>query len=142
MADITVTAASVIPGSGARRIEKVIDTAVTVTAGQSVYIDATSGKLKLADADAAASAAAVGIAELGGGAGQQIPVVYEDDAFTAGATLVVGETYVVSTTAGGIAPIGDLATGDYTTILGIATTAALLKLRIMVGGTARATDVV
>lgn len=138
MTDITVTAASVIPSSGARRQLKVIDTGVTVTAGQSVYVDATSGKLKLADADVLASANALGIAENGGGAGQQISVVYEDDAFTAGATLVVGETYVVSTTAGGIAPLSDLAAGDFTTILGIATTAALLKLRVFAGGTARA----
>lgn len=138
MADLTITAANVIPSSGARRSEYFIDTGVTVTAGQAVYVDTTSGKLKLADADAAASALALGIAELGGSPGQKIPVVYEDDAFTAGATLVVGETYVVSTTAGGIAPLSDLAAGDFTTILGIATTAALLKLRPFVGGTARA----
>ena len=139
MVDITVTPAEVLPSSGARRELKVIDTGVTVTAGQSVYVDATSSKLKLADTDAAASAAASGIAELGGGPGQQIPVIYEDDALDPGATLVVGETYVVSTTAGGIAPLSDLVAGDFTTILGIATTAASLKLHILVGGTARAT---
>lgn len=138
MTDVTVTAASVIAGSGARRIRKAIDTGVTVTAGQAVYVDATSGKLKLADADVLASAAAAGIAENGGGAGQWISVIYEDDDFTAGGTLVVGETYVVSTTAGGIAPIGDLASGDFTTILGIAKTAAKLNLRLFAGGTAKA----
>lgn len=138
MADITITAANVIPSSGARRVLKAIDTAVTVTAGQAVYADATSGKLKLADADALASADALGIAETGGGAGQQINVIYEDEAINLGATLVVGETYVVSTTAGGIAPLSDLAAGDFTTVLGIATTAALLKLRVFAGGTARA----
>lgn len=140
MSDISITAANVIPSSGARRILKVIDTGVTVTAGQAVYLDATSKKLKLADADALASANAAGIAELGGGAGQQIPVIYEDDALDLGATLVVGETYVVSTTAGGIAPLSDLLTGDFTTILGVATAADALKLRILVSGTARATD--
>lgn len=138
MADVTITAASVIPSSGARRILKVIDTGVTVTAGQTVYVDATSGKLKLADADALATADALGIAENGGGAGQSINVVYEDNDFTAGGTLVVGETYVVSTTAGGIAPIGDLASGDFTTILGIAKSASKLNLRLFVGGTAKA----
>lgn len=44
-----------------------------------------------------------------------------------GATLESGETYVVSATAGAIAPIGDLVTNNYTVILGVATNAARLR---------------
>lgn len=47
---------------------------------------------------------------------------------TIGGTVVVGTVYVVSATAGGIAPSADLATGWYTTILGVATTAAKLSM--------------
>lgn len=37
-----------------------------------------------------------------------------------GATLEVGETYVVSNTAGAIKPIGDLTTNEFTSIIGFA----------------------
>ena len=51
-----------------------------------------------------------------------------------GATLTVGEAYVVSTNKGAIAPIGDLTTGDYVTVLGIASAADNLLLNINVSG--------
>ena len=54
-----------------------------------------------------------------------------------GATLTVGETYVVSTNVGAIAPIGDLTTGDYTKILGVATATDALKLGIYNSGVAK-----
>jgi hypothetical protein len=43
-----------------------------------------------------------------------------------GATLVVGETYVVSRTKGAICPIGDLVAGDYPCILGVAVTTSFI----------------
>lgn len=138
MVDLTVTAASVIPGANAKRTSGIIGTGVTVTAGQSVYIDPADNRVKLADADAVTSAAAAGIAELGGGPGQEIPILYEDDDLTPGATLAVGGTYVVSTTAGGIAPIADLASGDFPTHLFIATSTTKAKLKVVIGGVAKA----
>jgi 5'-nucleotidase len=54
-----------------------------------------------------------------------------------GATLIEGQTYVVSATAGSIAPISDLTTGDFPIILGVASTAALLILRPVAGGAAK-----
>lgn len=44
-----------------------------------------------------------------------------------GGTLTVGETYCVSNTAGKIAPIGDIGTGEYLRILGKATAADELE---------------
>ncbi len=49
-----------------------------------------------------------------------------DSKVNLGATLTVGTTYVVSATKGAIAPIADLTTLDYVTILGTASTTALL----------------
>lgn len=129
MSDLTITAANVKPGPNAKRGYAVIDTGVTITPGQSVYIDPSTGKLKLADADVQASAAATGTAELGGGAGQRIPIILEDDDYTPGATLTVGTTYVVSTTAGGIAPLADITSGDYVTHLMVAKSATKAILR-------------
>jgi hypothetical protein len=45
-----------------------------------------------------------------------------------GATLVVGQVYVLSANAGNIAPVSDLATGWYTTILGIAISTTQLQM--------------
>ena len=55
-----------------------------------------------------------------------------------GATLTVGETYVLGDTAGAIYPIGDLGSGDYVTYLGYATTTSLLQLMITATGVAKA----
>lgn len=133
MADITVTAANVnrITGNLKRGVA-----AEAITAGQSVYINA-SGLVALADADAVLTAAAVGIAECNAAAGQNVNYL-TGGTMDVGATLTVGTTYVVSTTAGGIAPIADLASGDFTTILGIASAAGVLNLNIWASGIAKA----
>jgi len=52
--------------------------------------------------------------------------------------LTVGETYVVSSTSGGIAPIGDLVATNYVSILGIATASDNLNLSINVSAIQRA----
>jgi hypothetical protein len=54
-----------------------------------------------------------------------------------GATLTVGQIYVLSATAGGIAPVADLATGHYPSILGVATTASNLLMGILVSNVAK-----
>ena len=126
MADITVTAANVAPSSSTTEEGTA---GGTVTAGQPVYKDSSdSYKLKAADANAsAAAAAAVGIALHASLAGQ--PLRYaKAGPVTIGATVAVGTIYVVSATAGGIAPHGDLATGMYTTILGVATTTGIITM--------------
>lgn len=51
-----------------------------------------------------------------------------------GATLTVGETYAVSTNVGAIAPVSDLASTNYVTTLGIATTTSTLRFTPQVSG--------
>ena len=132
MADVSITATEVQPGTGA--ILKHGIAGAAITPGQPLY--RSGGKLLPADADVELSAAVVGISVNGASADGQ-PITYQDDGvITLGATaaMVVGTTYVVSTTAGGIAPQADLAAGDYVTVLGAARTAGTLKLAISVTG--------
>ena len=136
MADLTITAANVKKTDSTLITEGIAG--ATITAGQPVYKDSTaSNKLKPADADVLASAAAVGIALHGASADQ--PLKYATGGnLTLGAVMTAGAVYVVSTTAGGIAPVADLGSGDYVTLLGIATSTSNLKLSISVSATAKA----
>lgn len=136
MADISVTAASVDPGAGATVTR--YTAGATITAGQTVYSDSTdSNKVKAADADGSATAECVGIAVNGGANNQPIHVLSAGN-LNPGGTVVVGEIYAVSTTAGGIAPEADLGTGDFPTLLGIGTTTSNINVQLHVGGIAKA----
>lgn len=131
-ADVTITAANVIPGPNADTTVGVAG--ATITAGQIVYLESSSNTWKLADADASAatsgSGGALGLAAGGASAGQSFVVVLSDDNLTVGGTLsMAAPIYVLSGTAGGIAPIADLAAADYPVVLLIArsTTKAVFK---------------
>lgn len=135
MSALSITAANVLAGANAIKRKGIAG--ATITAGQVVYEDTSdSNKFKLADCDASATTAkAVGIALHGASAGQPLEIVVEDDDFTPGATLSLsagGDTgiYVLDGTAGSIAPMDDLASGDYPVILMVAksTTKAILKI--------------
>ena len=137
MADVTITAAEVLPTS-TTGVESGIAGA-TLTAGMPVYKDSTDGNsLKPCDADASASAQCVGIMLCGAADGQRCIYAKTGD-IDPGFTAVAGEAYAVSTTAGGIAPVSDITTaGDFICILGIATSASNLRLNIFSTTVARA----
>lgn len=137
MANLSVTAGSVLASATALLGAGVAGAAIT--AGQPVYKDtADSNKLKLADANASAATAVVeGIALNGASAGQPVQFVYQDDSFTPGGTLVVGETYALSATAGSLCPLADLTTGDRPVVCFVAITAATAVLRIVKGTAAK-----
>ncbi len=137
MADITITAANVVAGNGARITHGTAGAAVT--AGQVVYKDAADGKFKLADCDSATAAvrSPVGIALHAAAANQPLAIV-NSGPVTIGATLTAGVTYYLSPNAGGIAPVADLASGDYPVIMGIATSATVLNVDIQEAGVALA----
>jgi len=134
MVDVTVTATEVLDASDTTVIAGHFGEAVT--AGQTVYLKASDGLYWLADADASAdTAAAKGIAMNGGAAGQPCEVGI-GGTVDPGFTVTVGTIYVLSGTAGGIAPVADLASGDYVTIVGVGITASSLKLLMIVSGVA------
>lgn len=119
-ADLSITTTSFVHGSKA---EKILGTAgATITIGQLVYLDSTTDTWKLADADASVTTAAVGgIAASGAVSGQSLIVVTRDDDMTLGATLSMSApVYVLSSTAGGIAPVADLSTGEYPRVVLVA----------------------
>jgi hypothetical protein len=136
MADLSVTAANVVKGSTAEVKDGIA--AVTITAGQVLYADASDGfKLKLAQCDTtAAEAAVVGIALNGGSANQPIRYITRGK-YNPGGTVTIGIIYALSAAAGAIAPNADLTTGNRVTVLGIGTTASEIDVQIHVSGVAK-----
>lgn len=134
MTDLAVTAASVVAGGD----DVTHGTAgTTITAGQTVYKDPTTGKWLLADSNSGTAAARVpgGIALHGASLDQPL-AVQKSGPITAGATLTPGVAYYQSGTAGGICPVSDLTTGMYPCIVGIATSASVLDIDIQPSGVA------
>ena len=144
MADLTVTAANVLAGPNAKFFQNQV-LGETVTIGQVVYRSSADRRWYRAQATNQAHILQIlagwgGIAYSGGGAGQLLDVIYEDDDFTPGATLSLtlgaGETagmYVLSATLGGIAPVVDLAANMYPVHLFSAHSTLKANLKIAVG---------
>lgn len=128
MSDLSITATSVAKGAGAKVKHGNTGTAA-LTAGQPIYIDATTGLAEKSRANAAGTYLADGVALHASSPGQPIAYAAKAPAFIPGATLVKGVTYVVSAAAaGGIAPQADLTTGNFVCVLGVATSASVLNL--------------
>jgi hypothetical protein len=126
MANLTITASSVIAGSDAQIGEGTAGG--TITQGQPIYEDANdSNKLKAAVCTALASAVVKGIALTSASSGQPVKYIRSGN-LTAGATLALGTIYVLSATSGAIAPSTDLASTNYVTTLGIATSTTILAV--------------
>jgi hypothetical protein len=135
MADLAINLLLVVPASNAQYLRG--DAGELALAGAPVYRKASDGKYYNADADEASKADAVGIAVNTAHPGQPISVQVGGD-IDLGATLTVGETYVVSDTIAKIAPIADLGAGDIVTILGVATAAANMRMGVLASSTAKA----
>lgn len=126
MADLSVTAASVLKYSDAKVTYGICGAAIAQ--GQSVYLD-SAGLWQLADANASAILAATGgIALNTTTAINQDITVLVGGSWNPGATVVVGKVYVQSATPGGIAPVTDLTTGWFTTVLGIGITTSKITM--------------
>lgn len=145
MADLTITAASVIKGTGAQTATGTAG--ATITAGQPLYADSADldfqgiAKLKLADANVSlALATCVGVSLHAALAGQ--PLTYQFAGILAiGATVALDMPYAVSTTAGLICPVGDLTTGNWLSVIGRATSTTALTLSIQNATAALGADI-
>ena len=139
MADLVITAANVVSGSGAAVVHGTAG--ATITAGQVVYLDSTTspGTYKLADCDSATAAvrSPAGIALNAAASGQPVSV-HQSGPITIGATVTGGVAYYLSGNAGGICPVTDVASGDYVTIVGLATSASVLSVKFHESGFALA----
>lgn len=133
MADLTITAASVVPDSSARITHGIAG--ATIAAGQSVALDPTTNTYKLADSNSATAALKEpdGVALNSSAAGQPLAVA-ESGSVTVGAVLTAGKTYFQSDTPGGICPEADVGSGEVSTIIGTASSTSVLKVRISRSG--------
>jgi hypothetical protein len=128
MADIVITAASVLPGSDAN-----IDTShlagEAIIQGKTVYFDSTVKKWKLSDSNSATVEArkATGISLNSASLNQPI-AVQKGGTITIGATMTAGLAYYNSDTPGGICPVADVGTGEYVEIIGVAQSTTVLGL--------------
>ena len=133
MADLTITAANVVAGTGA--VKETGIAGATITAGQVVYRDPSDSKFKLADADNAAVAvrSPIGIALAGAAASQPLTIVTSGPV-TIGATMTAGLVYYLSPNPGGIAPVADVLAGDDVVVVGVATSTTVLRVGIVISG--------
>lgn len=129
MADLSITAASVVADPSASRVSGQAGEAIA--AGKAVYLSSTSKKWMLADSNSSTAEAkkAGGIA-LNGAALNQPLAVCTGGPVTMGATLVPGDPYYLSETPGGIQPAADLGAGENVCQLGLAISASVLNVAI------------
>lgn len=129
MAEVSITPGNVVPGADADYYRGTAGG--TITAGVVVYLDEIDNRLKPADANVTVVEAEVkGIALHAASAGQPLRVQTRGS-MTIGGTVTLSTIYILGAGgAGGIAPAADLASGWYTSILGVATSASVLQVNI------------
>jgi len=137
MADVTVTVANV--SLRASPTSSVVQVGQAVTAAVPIYLKTSDNKYYIADANVGAEeAAVVGIA-MTPAATDEYTYMVTAGTIDIGGTTVKGTTYILSATAGGIAPETDYATGMYKTRIGDASdTAGTIVLAIKATGQLKA----
>lgn len=126
MADVTITAADVVASANAQTGEGTAG--VAIVAGEWVY-RAADKTLRLADANSSLlTSTAEGMALHAAGVGQPLKFASQGEV-TVSAVLTTGKVYVVSSNAGKTAPVADLASGWWTSIVGYAKTTSVLVIR-------------
>jgi hypothetical protein len=132
MADISITPANVVPGSDAVRESGTAG--ATITAGQLVYLDTSDMKFKLADSNGAAALRVPNGIALHGASNNQPLVIQRAGDITIGGTMTAGIPYFLSDTPGGLCPLPDIGTGEFSCIVGIAKSTSVLAVNIQPSG--------
>lgn len=130
MSDISVTGSSVKLISGPK---KTLIAGVAITAGQCLYREKATGKMKLTDVDSATAEArnCDGIALNPAAADQPVSFAYQKGSVIEfNSVLTQGTQYLASDTAGGIRPAADAGSGDYIVQVGVATLSTRMQLCI------------
>lgn len=135
MADLTQTPGNVKLVAGTAAL---VGTAgESLTQGQPAY--EASGKWFRCDANDTAVKANCRVIVLTPAAlDEQVVLARAGSEVNLGATLAVGTVYAVSANVGAIAPVADLTTGDYVTILGVAKSTSVLAFDPLVSGVQKA----
>lgn len=128
MANLSITAANV--RMTATSAADFIIAGESLTPGQPAYLNSLDNRYYKTIADDTEQKAEAAVIVTGYGvAGARVPCV-RGGSVVIGATLVPQTLYVVSATSGAICPIADLATDDWVTLLGLATTTTEMNLII------------
>ncbi len=142
MADLSQTAANVALGASTTPT-KILQVGESATQGMPLYFH-TDGKWYQCDANDTAAKAVAGAIALSPAAADgyvlaALPATSPGRSLVnLGATLAIGTVYGVSATKGAIAPISDITSTQFVSVLGIATTAALLDFQPSISNTAKA----
>lgn len=127
-ADLTITAANVKVG-GSQAVVQQVQFGETVTNGQLVYLKSSDAKYWKTDNDAAATDNIAGVV-LTGNSANGYGTIITAGPIEIGATITIGRNYMASSTAGGICPDEDIASGDYISSLGHATATGIIWVNI------------
>ncbi len=132
MANIVITAANCVKVAGNTEIGTAGE---AITAGTTCFMKSSDGKFWLADSDPTAVTGQTGInvvrgIALNSAAANQPLTLQTDGTITIGGTVTVGKAqYLGPTGDGGITEtVADLASNDWVTVVGVATTAAIITL--------------
>ncbi|MEL6104802.1 MAG: hypothetical protein AAFU85_02140 [Planctomycetota bacterium] len=134
MADLTINAANVgIKGNTGQ--VRIVQVGEVVTKGQIARFDGT--KYYRTQADSASNATIAGVFLSSASTDGYAVLLSGAAKLNPGATVTVGTVYVVSATAGGIAPESDLASGDFVAILGVGSASDEITMNINNSGQAK-----
>lgn len=136
MADLSIAAANVVEGtvSGMTVFKATTIAGAAITAGQLVYKLASDGKLYPSDANASSTAANISGMALHGALTNQPLQFASAGPIQVGAILTAGSWYVASTNAGSVAPMADLASGAYSSLVGYGYSTSTLVLQVTTTG--------
>lgn len=134
MADLSITAGSVLPGAGVVTEDGVSGAAIT--AGMACYRD-TDGSYKISDSDSATALvrSVRGIALNTASPGQPLRIQRSGE-ITIGATVVANTQYYLSNNPGLLCPLADVGTGEFMTTIGLAKSTSVLVLNVASTGVA------
>lgn len=127
MSDVVISSSLVQPGANAPTAHYISGADLTQP-GLLCYVDRSDrDRVKKADALTLQKAEVAGVNLNVASTGQPV-ILQTDGEYQAGGALTEGQTYNVSTNAGGIAPITDLSTDSYVSIWGVATSTAEMSI--------------
>jgi len=134
MTDVVIVPADVqANGNG-----QILNAGVAITAGQALFKDKASGDAMLSKTSDEDSASFVGIALNNASVGQPVNALKSGLITLGTGTVVQGEGYALSATAGMIAPIADKIAGEVVTVLGVAPDTTTINLTPILSGVIKA----
>jgi hypothetical protein len=136
MSDLSITTTAVLKSSGGQQTTGLAGE--TIAQGDFLYQKTDDNKWYKADGNDSTKQPCTAIALCGASAGQPVFVCTEDPDLAIGTHgITVGTPYYLSNTPGKSCPVGDIGTGNITTLLFIAKTATTVAFKPVTAGVAQ-----